>query len=99
MVDGVLEHAGNGAVVFGRDEHHGIHRAQLALQPLHFRGLAAIFILVVQRQVADPQFLEVEIRRTEPDERIGKLAVVGILAKAANHVTDLPGHAPLLVRP
>ena len=68
----------------GGHEHHGIHRAQLALEPLHFRRLRLVVVLVVQRQIADAQFLEIEVRRRELDECVCKFSIDGFLAEASD---------------
>jgi hypothetical protein len=93
MIESVLENARDGTVVFGGHEHHGVDRAQLGLESLHFGRLGLVVILVVERQIADPQFLECEIRWRESDECIGELAIVRILSEASNKVTNLPGHS------
>src|SRR5687767_5409158 len=96
MVQRVLEHTGYRAVVFGGDENHGVHSAQLAFQPLYLGSLGLVVVLVVQRQVADAQLLEGEIGGSEPDQGIGQFAIDGFLAKAADDITDLLGHSSLL---
>jgi hypothetical protein len=75
MIERVLEYARNRSVVFGSYEHDGIDGAQLALESLHFGCLGAVVVLVVQRQVADAQFLEIEVGRRELDQRIRELPI------------------------
>jgi hypothetical protein len=81
------------SVVFGSDEDHCVAAAQLTLQTLHFRRLRLVVVLVVERQVADLQFLETEIRRPEFDERRRQSAVERFLAEAADDITDLFDHS------
>jgi len=93
MVDRVLQHAGNRAVVLGRDEQQALRRGDFALEPLDLRRLVAVVVLVVERQVVDAQMLESEIRRGQVRERQGQLLVVGFLAKAPDDDCDPgPGH-------
>ena len=70
VVDRVLQHAGNRAVVFGRHEQHALAARISRLQALDRRGLVAVVVLVVERQVVDAQVLEGEVRRRERPARV-----------------------------
>ncbi len=89
MVDGVLQHARNGAVVFGRHEQQALRGCHLGLEPQHGRGLLPIVVLVIERQVADADFGEGKIGRRQAGERMGELAVDGVLAQASDEECDL----------
>src|SRR5690606_31311547 len=86
---GVLQHARDRTVVFGRDEHDTVGRRDLALQALYRVGLVAVVVLVVQREVIDPRVLEGEFGRREPDDRVSQLSVERVLAQAADDYGDL----------
>src|ERR1035437_5835383 len=88
MVDRVLEHPGNGTVVFGSDEQKTPGRSTFALQPLDRLGLVRVVVLVVKRQVADLHLLERKLRRRQFHDGIRQLTVIGIPAKTADHNGD-----------
>src|SRR5687768_2280967 len=96
MIEGVLEHAGKRAIVFGSHEHHRVDRAKVALESLNLGRLRPIVVLVVQRKVADAQLLEGEVRRREFDQRDREFSIERILPEASDDVTNLPGHSRLL---
>ncbi|MOA25608.1 hypothetical protein D3C78_1463460 [compost metagenome] len=89
MVDGVLEHSGNRAVVFGCHEQQRLGTGDLGAKVLDHIHLVAVRILVVQRQVVDGDFLELETFGCHALDRLRELAIEGILAQAADDDSDL----------
>ena len=82
MVDGIFEHAGNGAIVFGRKEQNSLCVLDFAFQTFDGSGLILIVILVVERQVADLYLLERELWRRQFRDGASELPVEGIAAQA-----------------
>lgn len=74
VVDCILEHARDRAVVFGRDEQEPSRRRDLSLQPLDGLGRARVIVLVVERQVVYPDLLKQELRRRKSRDRGRQLA-------------------------
>ena len=88
MVDRVLEHAGNRAVVFGRDEEHARSGGDLAFETLHRLRLRRIVVLIIERQIVDLRLREGEFGRRQLCDGAGELAVVRISAKTADQNED-----------
>lgn len=80
MVNGILQHAWHGAIVFRGNEQQAVSRLDLALQPLHRRCLVAVIILIVERQITDGHLLEGELWRPQLGQGGRQFAVEGILA-------------------
>jgi hypothetical protein len=83
VVDSVLEHAGDRAVVLRRDEHEALGARDIALQSLYGLCLVLIVVLVVQRKVADTHLDEGKLLRRQLHDGVSQPAVEGILAKAS----------------
>src|SRR5689334_3702168 len=94
MVDGILEHAGDRAVVFGGDEEDALGGGDLGLQPGDGGGGVAIVILVVERQIADLEMLEGEIGMRQLGETLGQFTVKRIFAQTADNDADLISSHP-----
>src|SRR5690606_15610766 len=75
-----------------RDQ-HALHRpdAIAKLDPLA-RWRVGIQILVVERQLADLDVLEVQRVRCKLDERVGHLAGIRALAKTPDNESDVASH-------
>src|SRR6266480_4251591 len=99
-VDGVLEPAGNRAVVLGRREEDRVRRAPLLAQPGDGRRNLSVFqILVVDRQVAEAgriEELDLDTLRRGLDRRAQKARVVRVGPQAAGHGQDLHRYASAL---
>ena len=75
VVDGILQNAGDGPVVFRRDEQQPPRRRDFLLDALDGLSLICVVVLIVQRQVADLELFERNLRRRQFSYRIGELAV------------------------
>jgi len=97
MVDRVLQHARDRAVVFGRDEEDRVGVEHFPPQPQHGLG-QRLRVVVVQRQVVDADAMEGEARRRQRLQGAGQLRIDGTLADAADDHADVeaghsgPGH-------
>src|SRR5450759_3434414 len=89
VVDCVLEHAGDRAVVFGRNEQKALGALDFVLQPLDGLGLVRVVVLVVKRQVADLHLLERKLRGCQFYNGACQFAVERIVAKASDDNGDL----------
>lgn len=89
VVEGILEDAGDGAVVLGGDEDDALCGGDFGLHAQDAGGLLGVVVLVVEREVADFDDLEGEVGGGQRGEGLGKLAVDGILAQAADDDGDL----------
>src|SRR5579859_618386 len=90
-VDGVLQHAGDGAVVLWSDEEHGVRRSDLVAEgdPGGVRLALVVEILIVEGEMANLDDLEAQRFRGQGDKGIGRLAVKGALAQAADDHGDV----------
>jgi hypothetical protein len=90
-VDGVLQHAGDGAVVLWSDEEDGVRRSDLVAEgdPGGGRLALVVEILVVEGKMANLDDLEAQHFRGQGDKGIGRLAVEGALAQAADDHGDV----------
>lgn len=61
----------------------------LALETFHRLGLRRIVILIVERQISDVRFGEIEVGRRQLGDSPGELAIVGIAPKTADQNEDL----------
>ncbi len=84
VIEGVLQHAGDRAVVFRRDEDDAGGGADGRLDAGHRRRLRAVVVLVVERQVADLDALQGDVGRRQLGERSGEGLVVRLLAEASD---------------
>jgi hypothetical protein len=75
VVDRVLQHAGDGAVVFGRLEQHALTGGNGGLQVPDRRRLLRIVVLVVQGQLGDIELFGHEGRRREPGDGASQSAI------------------------
>jgi len=92
LVDGVLEHAGDRAVVFGRDEQHAVGGRDVLPQACDGRDRRLrVTVLAVQRQIVDAHEMRLHLGRKQAHQRFGELAVVRLLADAADHDSDVQG--------
>jgi hypothetical protein len=100
-VERILQAAGDGAVVFGRDEQHRVGGTDaLAEDPPGFGHPFPLEIGIVQRQVAKPDEIEVHGIGREAGDAVRQLAAEGVAAKASNKHRDIgrPIHVWLRVR-
>lgn len=83
-VERVLQCAGDGAIVFGRDEEQSIERCDALpkLDPFGRRIDFAIF--AVEREVIECDELELEGWRREADQRVGHFSIVRIFAQTTD---------------
>src|SRR5262249_55464354 len=91
-VQRVLQHAWNGAVVFGCNEEDRVCGPDALPQRLPGLGRIGVLILVVERQLPDLDDLELQVIRRQGSKRLGHLTVIGVLAQP----TDEDRHIPLL---
>src|SRR5450755_17365 len=92
-VDRVLEHARHRAVVLRRDEQHRVGLLHAALEILDLLRRVGVEVLVVMRQLADLDDLELQRLRRHGDHRLGHLAIERFLAKAADDDGHVAGGA------
>ena len=65
MVNGVFQHARNGAVVFGGDKQHTLRRLDLAFDARHLSRRVAVIVLVVKGQV-----INTHMGKAEADQEV-----------------------------
>src|SRR5690606_27175260 len=88
-VDGVLQSAGDGPVIFRGDEKKRVHCPDGILEgPCHGWEIG-IIVVAVERQIGERDLGEGEILRRQPDKGAGQLAVDGLPGKAADQVANL----------
>src|SRR4051812_35715725 len=97
-VDRILENARNAAIIFGRDEEDPVSGTDRVTENgVGGRLVAAVIILVVEREVADLDDSAIKPALLQGAERPGDLAVEAALAKAADYRRDLQDIAHRLV--
>src|SRR5690606_7905099 len=79
-------------VVLGCHEDDAVRCGDFGLEPFYLRRLVSIIILIVERQVADLDRAEREVRRCELRKRVRELAVEAVAAQAADDDSDLLAH-------
>ena len=90
-VDRILEHAGDRAIIFGRDEQDAVGRGDLARESASIAaGGLRLEILVVERQVADLDDVAVEpVVGACAQIDLRDLAVDAVLAQRADEIAML----------
>jgi hypothetical protein len=86
-VNRILEHAGNGAVVFGRYEEDRIDWAEPVTKSSPRSGHVLrilVEILIVERKISDLDYLELHILRRDFLHRLSQLEIVRLLAETAD---------------
>ena len=85
----VLEQSGNGTVVLRRHEQQAVGGGDLRLEAHHAARELAFEVLIVERQIADRDEIELRLVGAEPRKRVRELAVDGFAAIAADDDGDL----------
>jgi hypothetical protein len=88
-VDGVLQSAGDRAIILGRDEQQCVDSLERILERPRDRRKIGVIIIAVKRQVPERDLGEDKVLRGEPDERARKLAVDRGGGKAPDQISDL----------
>ena len=92
-VDGVLQRAGDRAVVLRGDEQDGVGPADRVLERGGLGRVVRVVVLAVERQVPDRDLGELEVLGGQVDQDLGEFAVDGGGREASDEVADLvPGH-------
>ena len=88
-VDGVLEGARDGAVVFGGHKEDAVSGLDGFLEGAAFRWEVSVIVVAVQREVLDGNLGEFQLLRREFDQGLGQDPVDGAARQAAYEVSDL----------
>src|SRR5438094_916904 len=90
-VDRILEHARHTAIVFRRNEQHGVKRLDFLLEIAYDLWRVGLVVGVVKRQLSDLDDLQLERRLRHRDKRVGHLSIKGFLAQTADDDGDVAG--------
>ena len=83
-VDGVLQHAGNRAIVFRSDEYHAVGRLDPVAKGEPFGGRVGLEVLVEEPELMQRHNLEFQRIRRQFGHGIGDLERKRLLAETAN---------------